>query len=201
MNEQDVAPRGYPVSGRTSRRAFMSEPNSHERTRLMSLVFALRLTVLGLGLLAVSLCLFALSLTSTREWETLFVLFSVFVLCVSYVLIFIRLSGNIGRLLLLTPGPMFFLTGEKLILVGLWIGALLVLEAFRRESFGGRSFLLTQMLLGLGGLVVALAPSGRLMLGGFWAVVLVAPVLVAAGCWEWQRTIKEELTEYDLDED
>lgn len=165
----------------------------------MALVFGLRLALTGFSLLVISLAFFALSLTKQREWETLFVLFAVFVLCVSYVLIFIRLEGWRTRLPLLTPFPMLFLPGAELVAGGLWFTSLLVLAALHRES-GCRSFQFAQILLGAGGVAAAFVPSGQLMVGVFWAVVLVVPGLIAYACWEWQRSLKEKMALSDLDQ-
>jgi hypothetical protein len=178
----------------------VSDSVSSDKPRLMALIFALRLTVVGLGMLAATLALFVWPFTESREWETLFVLFSVFVLLVAYVLLFIRLSGHGSRLLLLTPFPVLFLPGAKLVTVGLWVACLLVLDVFRRESGGELPFLGAQILLGVGGAAIALIPLKGWMLGVFWVEVFAVPCLVAGGCWNWQRHIKDELVDQDLDE-
>ena len=91
----------------------------------MALVFALRLTTLSLVMMGVSAVLFAWPLSQSREGETLFVLFSLFCLSVSGVLLFIRFSSHLHRFLLLLPLVALAPVGPRAA-VGLLLFSLLV---------------------------------------------------------------------------
>ena len=171
-----------------------------DKPRLMALVFALRLTVLSLVMLAISALLFAWPLSQSREGETLFVLFSLFSLSVSGVLLFIRFSKHLHRLLLLLPLVALAPVGPRTAIGLLLFSLLLFLESFRRESGGKSWFLRAQFLLLVGGLGLVLIDGGRLWLASFWLVTLGAPALFASGCWSWQKSIKLTLASLDRDE-
>jgi len=164
----------------------------------MALVFGLRLLVLGLGFLAVSLLLFVPQFSSSAEWESLLVLFSVFVILVALVLIFIRFAGHTGRILLLAP-LLLLPAGEWMPGFGL-LTCLLFLEAFRRESGGLRWFLGGQLAIVIAGASLAFLPVGRTWLVVFWLLLLVPPLFLSLGCWQWQDRIKQQLAELDRDD-
>lgn len=171
-----------------------------DKPRLMALVFALRLTVLSLAMLAVSVALFAWPFSQSRDGETLFVLFSLFSLSVSGVLLFIRFSRHLHRLFLLAPLVALAPVGSRAAVGLLLFSLLLFLESFRRESGGRRWFVGAQALLLVGGLGLALLNGGRPWVAAFWLVTLGVPALFATGCWLWQQSIKVELASLDRDE-
>ncbi len=173
----------------------------HEKPRLMALVFGLRLTVVSLLMLTFSSALFAWPVSQSRDGETLFVLFSIFSLSVSGVLIFIRFSSHLHRLLLLTPLVALAPVGARATLGLLLFSVLMFLEAFRRESGGKPWFLGAQSVLLLGGLGLAFLNKGWLWISSFWLLSLGVPALFASGCWAWQQSIKVELTSLDRDDD
>lgn len=165
----------------------------------MALVFALRFTVLSLAMLGLSITFFVWPIGGSREWETLFVLFSVFSLLVSGVLLFIRFSRHLHRAMLLLPVVALAPWQVKWAVGILLLSLLGSLEAFRRESGGVSWFLASQIVVVVGGLGMAWG-QGWLWVGAFWLLTLVAPGLFGFGCWFWQRAIKSEMVTFDIDE-
>ncbi len=167
----------------------------------MALVFALRLTCVGLVILGATLALTALGVTSDREFEALALLFSVFFLTVTGVLLFLRFSSHLYRLMLLTPSLALVMPAWSWQLLSLWVGGMFVLEAFRAQAqvFHRPSFFaLSELLwLVLGLLAMILYPPYLLWVCGILAISL--GVTFGLGCWRWQQAIKEVMFGLDLD--
>ena len=175
--------------------------NTAERSRLMALVFALRMVLTGLALLAVSVLIFSLPLTADKEWESLSVLFSVFFLTVAIVLVFIRHPDPVGRLLLLTPLLVLVPFAGPGRSVAALLGAIFFLEAFRRYSEAASVvFLVCQLVTTLGGVILLSLSPGRVWIITLIGLCIVPPSLFALGCWKWQEQIKSTLTDFDVDQ-
>jgi hypothetical protein len=173
-----------------------------DRPRLMALVFALRLTCLGLFILAASTGLVTLHLTEAREMEALCVLFSVFLLTVAGVLLFIRFSGHLHRVLVLTPLIGLVMPGWELQLLAFWIGGLFFLEAFRAQAWVFRShqgFVISLGLWASAALALVIVPTNYLLWCGLpWSVSL--GLAFGYGCWTWQEAIKQAMVSLDADQ-
>lgn len=155
----------------------------------MALVFALKLQTTGLVLLGCTALLTAWSGKDNLDWEPLLLLFSGFVICVSWVLMFVRFEKGLNRVLFLSP--LTIATGLFLI----WLPAVyLFLEAFRRES-GSKLFLVVQ---GLWVATTLLAfYEAIFMLVGYPLTLIVFVI----GCRRWQRALIERMDEFDLDDE
>lgn len=167
-----------------------------ERPRLMALVFGLRLCVLSLAFLALALLLFALGLTEGREAESLFVLYSVFQLTVSVVLIFVRLRQNLTRALMLAPVLALMFPSTSFQLLGLLVGLVLTLQGLREEAaMTGKSpwFLGTQAVLIMVLLFLLFYPH----LYAIGVSSALAFLSFAAACWTWQNNIKLAMKQLD----
>lgn len=177
-------------------------PSLSDRPRLMALVFALRLSALGAALLMGSLVLLVTLPKSTGEWQALNLLFAYFVLLIGTVLVVLRVSTWLHRILILSPSLAFLFghTNEQVAVAGL--GVLLALEGYRREAKFFRMsppYALSQAFWALTGLV-----AGRLQSSHAPAVTLLLSFLFLAsfgyGCWAWQSAIKLEMAKLDVDE-
>lgn len=165
----------------------------------MALVFSLRLMVTGLAFLFGSCVLFVFPFSDEREWESLLVLFSVFMILVSYVLLFIRLSRHSSRLVLLSALCPLVLPSAGWVALGVWLAGLAVMEVLRRESEGLSWFLWAQGVLGVGGLVTLLVPSPGVLIIIWTVTGFTIAALFAVGCWSWQDRLRQDMTRSDLD--
>ena len=172
-----------------------------DRERLMALIFAIRLFVLSLAFVVLSLGVFSFQITESREMEALFVLYSVFQMLISLVLLFLRFSANLQRLLLLGPLICLVFRTYPAFFAGLAAGGFLLLEAFRRESATvgtGVEFGRCQAYLLMAVTTLLLTPREH-FLSMFICFLLVSVLLVALACHKWQKAIRRTLESLDLD--
>ena len=174
-----------------------------DRDRLMSLIFAIRLFLLSLFFLVVSGAVFSLQISQAGDIPALLVLYSVFQMLISIVLLFVRFSGNLQRVLLWGPLICLAFKTYEAFFAGLTMGVLLLLEALRREASSvdrGVDFGRSQAYLLMAVTTLLLTPKTH-FLTMLICFVLVFFLLLGLACHKWQRAIRRTLESLDLDEE
>ena len=167
----------------------------------MALVFSLRILNLGLWFLLLSGVLFLIGITDSRQWESLAVLFSIFLLMVGVALLWIRLSRRVDKFFLSAPLVLFLLPESPVQLPFLILAFLLFLQGL---AGGGRRFQCSS-LFHLAQLVWLLLWASVSTLSQAYkpgVLALLSALLWAfltAGFWRWQWSVKRVMESLDLD--
>ena len=162
-----------------------------------------RLFLLSLVFVVLSVGVFSIQVTQSREIEALLVLYSIFQLLISQVLLFVRFSGNLQRLLLLGPLICLAFNTYPSFFADLTFGVLLLLEALRRESSNlgrGVDFGRCQAYLLMAVTTLVLTPREH-FLSMLICFSLVFVLLLGLACQKWQKAIHRTLESLDLDEE
>jgi hypothetical protein len=152
---------------------------------------------------ALSVVLFCLGVTASREIESLCLLFSCFVLLVSLVLIAIRFSSHLNRALLVSPVLSLALGGSEWQPVAVWLLGLLFLEGLRREAncFKAGSYFLVAQILWAAGFGSFWLFTPRSLMVALLLFALSLCLTTALGIWRWQDSVKQTMASLDQDQE
>ena len=169
----------------------------------MAQVFALRLLLMGHYLLILSVLLMFSRLTSSKEVESLFFLFSSFLMTVSLVLLVIRFQAHGNRALMASPLSLFLAPSLKYQILALCFSALAVLEALAREArafSAGLGFRVCQILVvtALIGFAFLRPPDAMIL---FFLAMFLLCLASGYACRAWIHGLRRAMESLDTDTD